>query len=155
MLLSQFSQLLNEKDQVRFLLPDGQPVPAHYHITEVGLVQKHFIDCGGTIRNETVISFQLYTASDTDHRLTPDRINKIIGIAKDKLELPDASIEVEYQGSTIGKYHLAHEGGDFVLKTTYTDCLASDRCGINERKPKLELQDLPIASTCEPGNGCC
>jgi hypothetical protein len=155
MLLSQFIQLLNEKDQVRFFLPDEQAVPPHYHITEVGLVQKHYIDCGGTIRNESVISFQLYTANDTDHRLTPERINKIINIAKDKLQLPDAPIEVEYQGNTIGKYHLENHGDGFILTTTYTDCLASDRCGIDVQKPKLKLQDLPLASSCEPGSGCC
>jgi hypothetical protein len=28
-------------------------VPTHYHITEVGKVQKDFIDCGGTVRSST------------------------------------------------------------------------------------------------------
>ena len=31
----------------RFILPDGDQIPAHYHITEVGHVTKRFIDCGG------------------------------------------------------------------------------------------------------------
>ena len=34
-----------------FALPDGGFVPAHFHITEVGHVEKNFIDCGGTVRS--------------------------------------------------------------------------------------------------------
>ncbi|MEI7863404.1 MAG: DUF6428 family protein, partial [Planctomycetota bacterium] len=35
------------------MLPDKSFVPAHFHITEVGRVQKDFIDCGGTVRSAT------------------------------------------------------------------------------------------------------
>ncbi len=35
---------------IRFLLPDGGLIPAHFHITEVGHVLKRFIDCGATRR---------------------------------------------------------------------------------------------------------
>ena len=28
------------------ILPDGDPIAAHFHITEVGHVAKPFIDCG-------------------------------------------------------------------------------------------------------------
>ena len=31
-----------------------------FHITEVGQVNKRFIDCGGTKRDEKLISFQLF-----------------------------------------------------------------------------------------------
>jgi len=31
-----------------FKLPEGTYLPAHFHMTEVGLVTKHFVDCGGT-----------------------------------------------------------------------------------------------------------
>ena len=37
----------------RFILPDGDVVPAHFHITEVGHVAKRFIDCGGTLHDTT------------------------------------------------------------------------------------------------------
>jgi hypothetical protein len=30
----------------------------------VGLVTKNFIDCGGKVRNETVVNFQLWNAND-------------------------------------------------------------------------------------------
>jgi hypothetical protein len=50
MKLSQVKLLLPSIDKLQFKLENGQLVPAHFHITEVGKVSKHFIDCGGTIR---------------------------------------------------------------------------------------------------------
>src|SRR5690606_19715838 len=29
---------------------DGEPIEAHFHVTEVGRVQRDFVDCGGTVR---------------------------------------------------------------------------------------------------------
>ena len=52
MLLSQFLFALNQVEGFRFQTPDGNFVPPHFHITEVGMVKKHFIDCGGTERKE-------------------------------------------------------------------------------------------------------
>jgi hypothetical protein len=45
----------------------------HFHVTEVGLVTKNFIDCGGKVRNETVVNFQLWNANDFEHRLKPKK----------------------------------------------------------------------------------
>jgi hypothetical protein len=39
-------------------------VPEHFHVTEVGVVTKDFIDCGGTVRHEKVANFQLWDAND-------------------------------------------------------------------------------------------
>ena len=39
--------LTNHPDAaLHLMLPDGDFVPAHFHVTEVGRVQKDFIDCG-------------------------------------------------------------------------------------------------------------
>jgi hypothetical protein len=75
MKLSQIKTILNSVEAVSFILEDGTVIPEHFHVTEVGLVTKNFIDCGGTIRKETVINFQLWNANDFDHRLKPQRIN--------------------------------------------------------------------------------
>jgi hypothetical protein len=34
---------------------------------------KNFIDCGGKVRNETVVNFQLWNANDFEHRLKPKK----------------------------------------------------------------------------------
>jgi hypothetical protein len=55
MKLSTFKEKLEGLSQLVFTLPNGHQVPAHFHVTEVGQVTKHFIDCGGTVRLERVV----------------------------------------------------------------------------------------------------
>lgn len=156
MKLSTIKEHLGRLDRIGFQLPDGSLVPSHFHVTEVGKVSKKFIDCGGTIRDEEVINFQLWSADDYDHRLHPEKLVSIIELSERLLNLPDGEIEVEYQGDTIGKYGLDFDGKNFLLTSLSTDCLAKDKCGIPVEKPKLNLADLPIAeSGCTPGGGCC
>ena len=157
MKLSEFKSNLTGMTTVSFQLPDGSTVPAHFHITEVGHVQKRFIDCGGTTRLEDRICFQLWEAEDFDHRLQADKLMKIIELSERTLNLPDEEIEVEYQSTTIGKYQLAFNGNSFELLTTQTACLAEDKCGIPPSKLKLNLVELSHSTktTCTPGGGCC
>ena len=157
MRISQVTSALNQVDQVRFKLPNGTYVPEHFHVTEIGHIQKAFIDCGGTVRTDQVINFQLWTATDYDHRLAPAKLQNIIDLSYRILNLRDAEIEVEYQGETIEKYGLEFDGVDFVLTPQFTDCLAKDNCGIPQTKQKVSLASLGSsdASCCSPGSGCC
>ena len=155
MKLSQFKNQLIQLDKIAFELPDGNLVPSHFHVTEVGKVIKHFIDCGGKERLETVINFQLLEANDYDHRLHPEKLASIIDLSKEKLGLPDAEIEVEYQAGTIGKYGIDFNGKHFVLTNKLTNCLAPDSCGIPQEKPKLKISEIPAQNSCAPGSGCC
>lgn len=151
MTLQQVKDQLDQLDSLQFQLPDGNIVPQHFHVTEVGEVTKHFIDCGGTMRHEKKVNFQLWTADDVDHRLQPKKLKNIIKLSEKKLQLSDQlDVEVEYQGTTIGKYQLDFQNGKFQLVTTLTDCLAKDQCGIpEEQMPQKET------AGCEPNSGCC
>lgn len=71
MTLSETKYALEGLERLAFVLPNGQHVPSHFHVTEIGKIDKHFIDCGGTERHESVINFQLWNANDYDHRLHP------------------------------------------------------------------------------------
>ncbi|MCG9973338.1 DUF6428 family protein [Christiangramia crocea] len=154
MKLSEFNDLLSGMKKIGFELPSGELVPEHFHVTEIGKINKQFIDCGGTVRNEERISFQLWEANDYTHRLHPDKLIGIIELAKEKLELPDAELEIEYQGTSIEKYEVDFNGKNFLMHNTKTDCLAKDKCGIPKRKPKVKLSELQ-SSCCEPDSGCC
>lgn len=155
MKLSQFKQHLAQLSEVSFTLPSGEHVPAHYHITEVGQINKHFIDCGGKVRKEMKVGFQLWHSDDLDHRMNSQKVLDIIAIAEDQLALEDADIEVEFQSETIGKYGLEFSSGDFRLTTKMTACLAPDKCGVPS-KEKVDLSNLIMAGGgCEPGSGCC
>lgn len=156
MTLSEIKSVLTQISDVVFVLPDGVTVPPHFHVTEVGVIQKHFIDCGGTVRKESVINFQLFTATDYDHRLGAQRLRSIIELSERQLALDDLEIEVEYQSDTIGKYGLDFEQSVFKLLPKQTDCLAKDNCGIPEQKPKIRISSIQAkGSNCTPGSGCC
>ncbi|WP_425235679.1 DUF6428 family protein [Ulvibacterium sp.] len=158
MKLSEIKVLLNGLDTIAFQLPDGSLVPNHFHVTEVGKVTKHFIDCGGTVRNEEVVNFQLWEADDYDHRLHPEKLVRIIELSERILGIDDSlEIEVEYQGKTIGKYGLHFDGKYFLLTSKETNCLAKEKCGVPVEKPKIKMAGLQELNTnpCAPGSGCC
>lgn len=155
MKLSEVKTRLQGLETISFKLPDGSLVPRHFHVTEVGRVNRHFIDCGGTVRNEDVINFQLWNANDYDHRLHPDKLLKIVELSERILGLDDLEIEVEYQGETIQKFGLDFDGTDFLLTTKQTDCLAKDKCGIPQEKPKVTLASLSDEPCCSPDGNCC
>jgi hypothetical protein len=157
MKLSDFKNKLTTITELNFILPNGQFVPNHFHVTEVGQITKHFIDCGGTVRDEKVVNFQLWEAGDYDHRIAPEKLTKIIALSEKVLNVQDAEIEVEYQSDTIGKYGVEFDGVNFMLTTKNTNCLASDSCGIPAEKMKKNLSELQTTegSCCTPGGGCC
>ena len=157
MKLTEIKEHLKSIVKIQFKLPNGELVPSHFHVTEVGIVTKHFIDCGGTVRKEEVINFQLWNANDYDHRLHPEKLLNIIQLSEKKLKIDDQlNIEVEYQGQSIEKYGLEFNGESFLLSTKYTDCLAKDSCGIPAQKPKMKLSELSAQTNgCAPGAGCC
>jgi hypothetical protein len=156
MKLSELKTKLNGINQITFQLPDGTCVPEHFHVTEVGQINKHFIDCGGTVRNEKTVNFQLWEAGDFDHRLAPQKLVSIIALSEKVLGVEDAEIEVEYQSNTIGKYGLDFDGKNFLLTAKTTSCLASDACGVTA-KQKVKLSDLndQKQACCAPGGSCC
>ena len=157
MKLSEIKQILPTLENVEFQLENGAFVPEHFHVTEVGMINKNFIDCGGVIRSEKVVNFQLWNADDFEHRLKPNKLLNIIKLSEDKLGIEDFDIEVEYQSETIGKYDLEFNGKTFILKNKTTACLAKDTCGITSEKEKKNLSELNVnqSNSCTPGGGCC
>ncbi|WP_375253509.1 DUF6428 family protein [Dokdonia donghaensis] len=155
MKLSEVKNVLNGLETISFQLPSGELVPSHFHVTEVGKVSKHFIDCGGTVRKEEVVNFQLWNADDYDHRLHPEKLVNIIELSEKILGIEDLEIEVEYQASTIGKYGLEFNGSSFLLTSKQTDCLAKDQCGIPGVEPAVEVVAETSSSCCGPNSTCC
>ena len=119
--LTQFKEALKTANSLRFRLPNGQLIPQHFHITEVGESLKKFIDCGNTVREEKYIVFQLWYDQDTSHRLSPKKLLTIIEQSEKVLNLEDLEIRVEYQGTTINIFKLASTNdGSFKLDKTET-----------------------------------
>jgi hypothetical protein len=147
MKLSEIKNILPNLESIVFQLDNGIFVPEHFHVTEVGMITKNFIDCGGRIRNEKVVNFQLWNTNDFEHRLKPIKLLNIIKLSEQKLGIEDLEIEVEYQAETIGKYGLNFKNNTFLLTNKQTDCLAKDNCGIPQEQPQT--------SCCSPGTSGC
>ena len=118
----------------RFLLPSGDQIPAHFHVTEVGHVTKKFVDCGGTFREHEACVLQTYVADDFEHRLRAGRFADILDLGRPILPGDDLDVEVEWDCCVISQYPIASgravgERLEFQLASKHTDCLAKQKCG--------------------------
>ena len=137
----------------RLILPDGDAIPAHYHITEVGHVAKRFIDCGGKVHEKyDRCVLQTWVADDVDHRLDAETFAKILDLGKAVLPSDDLEVEVEYDCCVTAQYpirevHFSGETLDIQLAAKHTNCLARERCGLNGESCEDETEPV--------GAGCC
>ncbi|HEY1186690.1 MAG TPA: DUF6428 family protein [Gemmata sp.] len=127
--------LASPEAPLHLMLPDGDFVPAHFHVTEVGRVQKDFIDCGGTTRSAITCLLQVWVATDTAHRLTGAKLASILKIAAPLLGSDELAVEVEYERDAVSQFPVAAAeitpmGVLFHLGRKHTDCLAPDKCGV-------------------------
>jgi hypothetical protein len=136
MIVKELVQILetNSDSSLHIMLPSGEFVPDHFHVTEVGRVQKNFIDCGGTRRESVSCLLQTWTAQDVDHRLIAGKLSNILRLAAPVLESDDLAVEVEHGADVASQYFVADvevtpKGLLFVLAGKRTDCLAKDKCG--------------------------
>jgi Family of unknown function (DUF6428) len=116
------------------MLPGGEFVPDHFHITEVGRVHKQFIDCGGTRRETLSCTLQVWVANDKKHRLNSTKLNKIMDMAAPLLD-DDVPLVIEYGRETVAQYpvgdvEVTPKGLLLVLGAKPTECLAPDKCGV-------------------------
>jgi Family of unknown function (DUF6428) len=149
MTIQELKKHLASVDALRFVLPSQEAVPAYFHITEVGLSTKHFVDCGGTIRQERAANFQIWFANDTEHRLSVAKFLKIVEKAQPLYQDENIEIEVEYQTElSLSKFGLEFVDGDFQLTSKHTACLAMETCGTTA---VLES----VAACCTPNSSCC
>jgi hypothetical protein len=128
---------------------DGEPIEAHFHVTEVGRVQKDFVDCGGTVRRVTSCLLQTWVGDDTDHRITAGKLLKALAAAAPVLRGEDLPVELEYEACNVVQLRVVSVRRDAAalvvqLGKKHTDCLAKELC-------------VPAAKggSCQPGTGCC
>lgn len=124
---------------------DGEPIEAHFHVTEVGRVQKDFVDCGGTVRRQVTCLLQTWVGDDTEHRITAGKLLKAFAYAMPVLGGEDLSVELEYDACNVVQLVVAtvqQEPDRFVIQlaSKHTDCLAKELC-------------LPAAG--RASGGCC
>lgn len=152
MKLSELKSILESQPDKspRFILPDGDQVPANFHLTEVGHVAKNFIDCGGTIRKTESSVLQLWVNDgDADHRLNAGKMATILALGERVLPQYDLEVEVEYDNYAISQFPItgfetSRDHLDFTLTTKHTDCLAKEKCGVGDNS----CAPQPAAAAC-------
>jgi hypothetical protein len=116
----------------RFVLPDGDAIPAHAHVTEVGHAVKAFVDCGGVTGKTETVLVQTHVGDDTEHRLTSKRFAKILELGDRVLPHDRLDVEVEYDCCVVAQYPIAGakqtgEHLDLLLENKRTQCLVRER----------------------------
>lgn len=129
------------------LWPDGDPIEAHFHVTEVGRVQKDFVDCGGTVRRTVTCLLQTWVGEDVDHRITAGKLLKAFEHAELVLGAEDLPVELEYEACNVIQFKVTgveREAERLVVRLggKHTDCLAKEIC-------------VPSAARGAAGGGCC
>lgn len=163
MTLATLKQLLADHPQhhFRLRLPDSSDVPVSFHITEVGRIDKTFLDCGGQLREKTTAQLQVWVGKDYEHRIETEKMAGIL--KKGDAVLPDASVpvEIEYEDRVISQYtieghEIASDAVTLQLAHKHTECLAPELCGLEMpslRLPSIDGKTDP--SPCCGPEGCC
>jgi hypothetical protein len=152
--LSQFhaALLATSAQTLELWIDERLALAQHFHVTEVGLVTKDFIDCGGVRRSDQACVLQTLVAHDTDHRLSPQKLAGILGKSTALGMDPSLPVDVELQGTSIETWRVVSMATRentlvFALAPKQTACLAEDLCG-------LSVLPLVTGSGCGP-TGCC
>ncbi|HJT81265.1 MAG TPA: DUF6428 family protein [Chthoniobacterales bacterium] len=133
----------------RFILPNGDSIPPHAHVTEVGHVVRNFIDCGGKTGKEEKVLLQTHVGDDTDHRLRADRFARILQLGAALLPHSDLDVDIEYDCCVVAQYPIAAgepegEHLNFTLARGKTQCRARDR-----------RQTVTAETCCPTTSNCC
>ena len=124
----------NPNKSISFFIGDHQ-IPQHFHLTEVGIENKVFIDCGGTTRNSHHCTLQLWVANDIEHRLNSTKMLEILQLSKKIIDNDNIDIRIEYEKEVISQYPIKdYQISDdiiFNLQYRHTECLAPEKCGVS------------------------
>jgi len=166
--VEQFLALLetHAHQHLRIVLPNGEAVATHFHITEVGHMTKRFMDCGGTLRHTESCLLQTWVHSDVDHRLDTTKLAHILRMAGDVLPSLDLPVEIEHEAGVVSQYPVISASSDgqtltLITSLKHTACLAMDLCcapaeakagatTLTADRPRVKA-----GSCCSPSSGCC
>lgn len=118
---------------IAVIWPDGEPIEAHFHVTEVGRVQRDFVDCGGKVRQVVTCLLQSWVGDDVGHRITGGNLLKAFIHAEPILRGEDLPVEFEYDACNVVQLRVLSataEQGRLVIRLgkKQTDCLAKELC---------------------------
>jgi hypothetical protein len=137
---------------IRFKFENGETIPPHAHVTEVARIDKKFVDCGGTFRNQSLCRLQTWVSDDHDHRLKAGTLLKILDKGASFLQTEDLEVDVEHELDYITQFPIASADatdGEMVIQLSlrHTDCLAKEKCCAPTPKYDLNPMKLQFKAT--------
>lgn len=163
MTLSEFKTLLGQNRETLFqvVLPHGDAVPQSFHITEVGRVEKTFLDCGGKLHTRATCQLQVWVGPDEDHRIQAGKMADILGRARAVVPDDSLPLELEYEMESgfvsqfpVAGFEVSEGAVVLQLGVRHTECLALELCC---PPAPIALAVLPNEATgdCGCGPSCC
>ena len=133
----------------RFVLPDGDYIPAHAHVTEVSHVIRNLVDCGGVMGKEEKVLLQAHVGNDIHHRLRSDRFAKILQLGNKVVPNADLDVDVEYDCCVVSQYPITEvratdDHFDIVLARGRTQC-----------RPRERRRSAKLSACCATAESCC
>jgi len=173
------SLMANPDLDLQFQYAANKFVDASYHITEIKQAPIVSVDCGGVMNSWTEVILQLWEPSN-QKQLRAMKVRKALDIfnrIEKSLPLnPLAIVKIEFGNFEFDTRQmfpnsLVADGENFIidLRPDETQCKAINRggsCGTTDddkeccapasaEKPKIEMKNLVLVTSCEPGSGCC
>ena len=169
MTLREFKTLLQDNRGRLFqvALPTGEGVPISFHITEVGRVEKTFLDCGGTLRNRSTAQLQVWVGPDEDHRIQAGKMADILERSGQVVPDDILPLEIEYEMESgfvsqfpVAGFAVSNDAVVLHLGVRHTECLAPELCitpaNVPAFKSSLSLEPVIETNGCGCGpSGCC
>lgn len=163
MTLFEFKTLLHQNRETLFqvVLPHGDAVPVSFHITEVGRVEKTFLDCGGKLHTRSTVQLQVWVGPDEDHRIQAGKMADIL--ERSGQVVPDDSLELELEYERedgfvsqfpVGDFEVSDEAVVLHLGVRHTECLAPELCIVPSTSQPIALSVVSNGCGCGP-SGCC
>jgi hypothetical protein len=159
MTLSEFKSLLQENRGKLFqvALPTGDAVPISFHITEVGRVEKTFVDCGGKLHTRKTCQLQVWVGPDEDHRIQAGKMADILDRSGEVVPDDSLPLELEYEMENgfvsqfpVASFAVSDDAVVLEMGVRHTECLAPELCIV----PAAAAPSQSIALTMAPANGC-
>ncbi|HEX9997273.1 MAG TPA: DUF6428 family protein [Abditibacterium sp.] len=164
MTLQEFKNLLHNHRETLFQLrlPHGDAVPVSFHITEVGRVEKTFLDCGGKLHTRKTCQLQVWVGPDEDHRIQAGKMADILD--QSEVVVPDDSLELELEYERedgfvsqfpVSHFEVSDQAVTLHLGVRHTECLAPELCIVPAPSPgSFSLPMIVTGGGCGP-TGCC
>jgi len=150
---TELKKLVVKAHKISFELPNGKLVPAHYTITRIGEQVSKYIDATGKIQQHKFLVLQFLPSGTYNHRLHPEKLQKLLELAEQAFDTSTSAIKVTYQAENTIFYSIEYSDSIFKLLPDIDQSIHSENQIVKSKKstPLIDAASGPFI----PGTSCC